>query len=130
MRWALRLGLTSTTPKTLDDIVLNVAIQGVDKRIFAIVRVCDERRTIEHWEPLIGGETHTKFDSDMFGERSLGWLLEEQVAMKDVEAQLQLFRSSTTTVGGNLRSLRPTQSGVWLRARLVDHDRWIRSAFR
>ncbi|MCY4618053.1 MAG: hypothetical protein OXD50_05795 [Chloroflexi bacterium] len=76
MRWARRLGCDFNNAETLDDIDLDVAIQGVDTRVVRYRQGCAEGVTIEHWR-IVGGEHTPTFDSELIGERVVGWLLEE-----------------------------------------------------
>ncbi len=76
MRWARRLGCDFNNAETLDDIDVDVAIRGVDTRIVRYRQGCAEGVTIEHWR-IVGGEHTPQFDSDLIGERVVGWLLEE-----------------------------------------------------
>ena len=76
MRWARRLGCDFNNAETLDDIDLDVAIQGVDTRVVRYRQGCAEGVTIEHWR-IVGGEHTPQFDSELIGERVVGWLLEK-----------------------------------------------------
>ena len=76
MRWARRLGCDFNNAETLDDIDIEVASQGVDTRVVRYRQGCAEGVTIEHWR-IVGGEHTPQFDSELIGERVVGWLLEE-----------------------------------------------------
>ena len=76
MRWVRRMGCDFNNAETLDDIDVDVAIQGIDTRIVRYRQGCAEGVTIEHWR-IVGGEHTPQFDSELIGERVVGWLLEE-----------------------------------------------------
>ena len=76
MRWASRADCDFNEAETLEDIDIDVAIQGVDTRVVRYRQGCAERVTIEHWR-IVGGEHTPQFDSELIGERVVGWLLEE-----------------------------------------------------
>ena len=76
MRWARRLGCDFNNAETLDDIDVDVAIQGIDTRVVRYRQGCAEGVTIEHWR-IVGGDHTPQFDSELIGERIVGWLLKE-----------------------------------------------------